>query len=82
MIAVLTLTLQFLTVDTTINPKGKVTTVERLAYTTSSIPYESLRACENAKNEWVMAVGAYQMSTRPAHVVLAVCNNTESGSVQ
>lgn len=82
MIAVLTLTLQFLTVDTNIDAKGRIKTQERLVYTTSSIPYESLQACENAKQEWVFAVGAYQKSSRPAHVVLAVCNNTQSGSIQ
>jgi hypothetical protein len=82
MIAVLTLTIQFLTVDTDIDPKGRVKTQERLTYTTSSIPYESMGACNNAKNEWVLAVGAYQKSTRPAHIVMAVCNNTQSGSIE
>ena len=82
MSATLLLTLSFLTVDTNIDKKGKTTQVERIAYTTSVIPYESMTACTNGREEWNLAVGAYQMSKRPARVIMAVCNDSATGTVQ
>ena len=82
MSASLVLTLSFLTVDTNIDKKGRTTQVERIAYTTSVIPYDSLTACNNAKEEWGMAIGAYQMSKRPTRIITAVCNDSATGTVQ
>ena len=82
MIATLTLTLSFLTTETTIDKRGRTTQVERIAYTTTAIPYESMTACANAKEEWNLAVGAYQMSKRPARIIMAVCNNGQMGSIE
>jgi hypothetical protein len=80
--ATLALTLSFLTVDTAIDKRGKTTEVERSAYTTTSIVYDTRQACANAKEEWNLAVGAYQMSKRPARVIMAVCNDSATGTVQ
>lgn len=82
MSATLALTLSFLTVDTNIDKRGRTTTHEVIAYTTVAIPYATMTACNNAKEEWNLAVGAYQMSKRPARVIMAVCNNQETGSVE
>jgi hypothetical protein len=81
-LATLTLTLSFLTSETTIDKHGKVTTHEVIAYTTSVIPYDSMTACTNAREEWNLAVGAYQMSKRPTRVITAVCNDVKTGTVQ
>ena len=78
----LVLTLSFLTVDTTIDKKGHTTQVEHIAYTTTAIPYDSRQACANAQQEWQFAVGAYQMSKRPARIIMAVCNDSSVGTVQ
>ena len=80
--ATLALTLSFLTVDTNIDKRGHVTQQERITYTTTSILYATMTACNNAKEEWNLAVGAYQMSKRPARVIMAVCNNQETGTVE
>lgn len=82
MSATLVLTLSFLTVDTTIDKKGKTTQVERIAYTTSVVPYESMTACANGREEWNLAIGAYQMSKRPTRIITAVCNDSAMGTVQ
>ena len=82
MSASLILTLSFLTVDTTIDKKGHTTQVERIAYTTSVIPYDSRQACANAQQEWQFAVGAYQMSKRPTRIITAVCNDSATGVVE
>jgi len=82
MSAILVLTLSFLTTETTIDKKGKTTQVERIAYTTSVIPYDSMTACTNAREEWNFAVGAYQMSKRPTRIITAVCNDSSTGTVQ
>jgi hypothetical protein len=82
MSATLLLTLSFLTVDTTIDKKGRTTQVERIAYTTSVIPYDSMTACTNGREEWNLAVGAYQMSKRPTRIIAAVCNDSATGVVQ
>ena len=82
MSATLILSLSFLTVDTTIDKKGKTTQVERIAYTTSVIPYDSMTACTNAREEWDLAIGAYQMSKRPTRIITAVCNDSSTGTVQ
>jgi len=82
MSATLLLTLSFLTVDTTIDKKGRTTTHERIEYTTSVIPYDSRQACANAQQEWQFAVGAYQMSKRPTRIITAVCNDSETGVVE
>lgn len=41
-----------------------------------------MTACNNAKEEWSLAVGAYQMSKRPARIIMAVCNDSLVGTVQ
>ena len=82
MSAILVLTLSFLTTETTIDKKGKTTQVERIAYTTTTIPYDSMGACTNAREEWNFAVGAYQMSKRPTRIITAVCNDSATGTVQ
>jgi hypothetical protein len=82
MSASLVLTLSFLTVDTTIDKKGHTTQVERIAYTTTAIPYDTRQACANAKEEWNLAVGAYQMSKRPARVIMAACTDSATGVVE
>jgi len=82
MSATLLLTLSFLTVDTTIDKKGHTTQVERIAYTTTAIPYDSRQACANAQQEWQFAVGAYQMSKRPTRIITAVCNDSAMGTVE
>ena len=82
MSATLILTLSFLTVDTNIDKKGKSTTHETIAYTTSVIPYDSITACTNAREEWNLAIGAYQMSKRPTRIITAVCNDSSTGTVQ
>jgi hypothetical protein len=78
----LLLTLSFLTADTNIDKKGKSTTHETIAYTTTTIPYDSMTACTNAREEWNMVIGAYQMSKRPTRIVTAVCNDSATGTVQ
>jgi hypothetical protein len=82
MLATLTLTLSFLTVETNIDKKGHTTSHETIAYTTSVIPYDSMTACVNAKEEWNLAMGAYQMSKRPTRIITAVCNDSTTGTVQ
>ena len=82
MSAILVLTLSFLTTETTIDKKGKTTQVERIAYTTTTIPYDSMTACNNAREEWNFAVGAYQMSKRPTRIITAICNDSSTGTVQ
>lgn len=82
MSATLVLTLSFLTTETTIDKKGKTTQVERIAYTTTTIPYDNMTACNNAKEEWNFAIGAYQMSKRPTRIITAVCNDSSTGTVQ
>jgi len=82
MSATLALTLSFLTVDTNTDKRGRTITHETIAYTTSVIPYDSMMACANAQQEWQFAVGAYQMSKRPTRVIMAVCNDSATGTVQ
>jgi hypothetical protein len=82
MIASLILTLSFLTVDTTLDKKGHTTQVERIAYTTTAIPYDTRQACANAQQEWQFAVGAYQMSKRPTRIITAVCTDSATGVVE
>ena len=82
MSATLVLTLSFLTVDTTIDKKGRTTSHETIAYTTSVIPYETRQACANSQQEWQFAVGAYQMSKRPTRIITAVCTDSATGVVE
>ena len=82
MSATLVLTLSFLTVDTTIDKKGHTTQVERIAYTTTAIPYDTRQACANSQQEWQFAVGAYQMSKRPTRIITAVCTDSATGVVE
>ena len=82
MSATLVLTLSFLTVDMNTDKRGRTTSHDTIAYTTSVIPYDSMTACNNAKEEWQFAVGAYQMSKRPARVIMAVCNDSATGVVE
>lgn len=81
-VATMLLTVSFLTVETTIDKKGHSTQVERIAYTTSVLPYDSMEGCLNAKEEYNFAFGAYQMSKRPARVITAICNDVKTGTVQ
>ena len=80
--ATLALTLSFLTVDTNIDKRGRTTTHEVIAYTTVAIPYATMTACNNAKEEYQLAVGAYQLFKRPTRIIGAICNNFETGSVE
>jgi len=80
--ATLALTLSFLTVDTNIDKHGKTTTHEVIEYTSVAIPYATMQACNNAKQEYNLAVGAYQLFKRPTRVIGAVCNNFDTGSVE
>lgn len=82
MSATLVLTLSFLTVDMNTDKKGHTTSHETIAYTTTTIPYNSMTACTNGREEWNLAVGAYQMSKRPARVIMAVCTDSSTGTVQ
>ena len=82
MSATLALTLSFLTVDTNIDKRGRTATHEVIAYTTATIPYDSMTACTNAREEWNLAIGAYQMSKRPTRVIMAVCNDSATGVVE
>ena len=82
MSATLLLTLSFLTVDTNIDKKGRTTTHETIAYTSVVIPYDSMTACNNAKQEYSFAVGAYQMFKRPTRIIGAICNDSAMGSIQ
>ena len=58
------------------------TTHETIAYTTSAIPYESMRACTNAREEYQLAVGAYQLFKRPTRIIGAICNDSAMGVVE
>ena len=82
MSATLALTLSFLTIDTNIDKRGRTTTHEVIAYTTTSIPYDSMTACNNAKQEYGFAVGAYQLFKRPTRIIGAICNDSATGTVQ
>ena len=82
MSATLLLTLSFLTVDTNIDKRGRTTTHETIAYTSVVIPYESMRACDNAREEYQLAVGAYQLFKRPTRIIGAICNDSAMGVVE
>ena len=82
MSATLALTLSFLTIDTNIDKKGRTTTHEVIAYTTTSIVYDSMTACANAKQEYSFAVGAYQLFKRPTRIIGAICNDSKTGVVE
>jgi hypothetical protein len=82
MSATLALTLSFLTVDTNVDKRGKTTQVERIAYTTTSIVYDTMQACSNAKEEYQLAVGAYQLFKRPTRIIGAICNDSKTGVVE
>lgn len=82
MSATLLLTLSFLTVDTNIDKRGRTTTHEVIAYTSVVIPYDSMTACNNAKQEYSFAVGAYQLFKRPTRIIGAICNDSAMGSIQ
>ena len=80
--AILTLTLQFLTADTDIDKHGRASQKERITYTTPSIPYATMTACNNAKEEYNLAVGAYQLFKRPTRIIGAICNDSNTGVVE
>ena len=82
MSATLALTLSFLTVDTNIDKRGRTTTHETIAYTSVVIPYDSMTACNNAKEEYQLAVGAYQLFKRPSRIIGAICNDSKTGVVE
>jgi len=82
MSATLALTLSFLTIDTNIDKRGRTTTHEVIAYTTVAIPYDTMQACNNAKQEYSFAVGAYQLFKRPTRIIGAICNDNAMGSIQ
>jgi hypothetical protein len=78
----LALTLSFLTIDTNIDKRGRTNTHEVIAYTTTAIPYDTMQACANAKEEYNLAVGAYQMFKRPTRIIGAICNDSKTGVVE
>ena len=82
MSATLALTLSFLTIDTNIDKRGRTNTHEVIAYTTTAIPYDSMTACNNAKQEYNFTVGAYQLFKRPTRIIGAICNDSATGTVQ
>ena len=82
MSATLLLTLSFLTVDTNIDKRGRTTTHEDIAYTSVAIPYDTMQACNNAREEYSLAVGAYQLFKRPTRIIGAICNDSAMGSIQ
>jgi hypothetical protein len=82
MSATLALTLSFLTIDTNIDKRGRTTTHEVIAYTTTVIPYDTMQACANAKEEYQLAVGAYQLFKRPTRIIGAICNDSKTGVIQ
>ena len=82
MSATLALTLSFLTIDTNIDKRGRTNTHEVIAYTTTAIPYDTMQACNNAKEEYQLAVGAYQMFKRPTRIIGVICNDSKTGVVQ
>ena len=82
MSATLALTLSFLTIDTNIDKKGRTTTHEVIAYTTVAIPYDTMQSCNNAKEEYQLAVGAYQLFKRPTRIIGAICNDSKTGVVE
>ena len=82
MSATLLLTLSFLTVDTNIDKHGKTTSHEVIAYTSVAIPYDTMQACSNAKEEYQLAVGAYQLFKRPTRIIGAICNDSKTGVVE
>jgi hypothetical protein len=82
MSATLALTLSFLTIDTNIDKRGRTTTHETIAYTSVVIPYDSMTACANAKEEYQLAVGAYQLFKRPTRIIGAICNDSATGTVE
>ena len=82
MSATLALTLSFLTVDTNIDKRGRTNTHEVIAYTTTAIPYDTMQACNNAKQEYNFSVGAYQLFKRPTRIIGAICNDSATGTVQ
>ena len=82
MSATLALTLSFLTIDTNIDKRGRTTTHETIAYTSVVIPYDSMTACNNAKEEYQLAVGAYQLFKRPTRIIGAICNDSAMGVVE
>ena len=82
MSATLALTLSFLTIDTNIDKRGRTTTHEVIAYTMVAIPYDTMQACNNAKQEYQFAVGAYQLFKRPTRIIGAICNDSKTGVVE
>jgi hypothetical protein len=82
MSATLALTLSFLTVDTNIDKRGRTTNHEVIEYTSVAIPYETMQACSNAKEEYNLAVGAYQLFKRPTRIIGAICNDSKTGVVE
>lgn len=81
MLAELYLTVQILSADIVIDKKGRTTTTEKIVYVNSVVPYPTVNACMNAKEEFTLAFGAYQMATRPTKIVSAICTD-ERGTVQ
>ena len=82
MSATLALTLSFLTIDTNIDKRGRANTHEVIAYTTVAIPYDTMQSCNNAKEEYQLAVGAYQLFKRPTRIIGAICNDSKTGVVE
>jgi hypothetical protein len=82
MSATLALTLSFLTVNKNIDKRGRTTTHEVIAYTSVVIPYDTMQACSNAKEEYNLAVGAYQLFKRPTRIIGAICNDSKTGVVE
>ena len=80
--AILLLTTELLTKDIHIDKRGKVDTHERIVHLQSVIPYNSMKACENGRNEFDLSVGAYQQFKLPTRIISAICIDQEVGTNQ
>ena len=80
--AILLLTTELLTKDIHIDKRGKVDTHERIVHLQSVIPYNSIKACENGREEFNLSVGAYQQFKLPTRIISAICIDTETGTNQ
>ena len=80
--AILLLTTELLTKDIHIDKRGKVDTHERIVHLQSVIPYNSMKACENGREEFNLSVGAYQQFKLPTRIISAICIDQDVGTNQ
>jgi hypothetical protein len=80
--AILLLTMQMLSVQTSMDIKGGYVAEDRRTLSTTTIEYASITACRNGREELQLAFGAYQMSKVHTNIMSAVCIDTDTGSVQ